>query len=210
MKRLTKHKLAFFITLISILVLIGGVGYFIFSISKLNNVENILRLAGSIILGIVSLILIILSIRFLNKFKKVKLTIVIILMLLIGGLGIFGGYNVDKVYNTLAKVSDTSGYTTYSSSLVTLKDNKAESIKDIGKDSKLGILNDETSYEGYKIPQEVIEKQKLSNETEEFDSYISMIDALLNGEIEYIFLPTNYSVMFGSMEGYEDIGLYAA
>ncbi len=205
MKKLTKHKLAFFITLISILVLIGGVGYFIFSISKLNNVENILRLAGSIILGIVSLILIILSIRFLNKFKKVKLTIVIILMLLIGGLGIFGGYNVDKVYNTLAKVSDTSGYTTYSSSLVTLKDNKAESIKDIGKDSKLGILNDETSYEGYKIPQEVIEKQKLSNETEEFDSYISMIDALLNGEIEYIFLPTNYSVMFGSMEGYTDI-----
>ena len=70
MKKLTKHKLAFFITLISILVLIGGVGYFIFSISKLNNVENILRLAGSIILGIVSLILIILSIRFLNKFKK--------------------------------------------------------------------------------------------------------------------------------------------
>lgn len=205
MKKLTKHKLAFFITLISILVLIGGVGYFIFSISKLNNVENILRLAGSIILGIVSLILIILSIRFLNKFKKVKLTIVIILILLIGGLGIFGGYNVDKVYNTLSKVSDTSGYTTYSSSLVTLKDNKAESIKDIGKDSKLGILNDETSYEGYKIPQEVIEKQKLSNETEEFDSYISMIDALLNGEIEYIFLPTNYSVMFGSMEGYTDI-----
>ena len=205
MKKLTKHKLAFFITFISILVLFGGVGYFIFSISKLNNIEDNLRLFGSIGLGVLSLILFILSLRFLNKYRKIKLTIVIILMLIIGAVSIFAGYNVDKVYNTLAKVSDTSGYVTYSSSLVTLKDNKASSIKDIDSEAKIGILNDKTSYEGYKIPLEVMEKQKISNETEEFDSYIAMIDALLASKIDYIFLPTNYSVMFGSMEGYTDI-----
>lgn len=205
MKKLTKHKVAFILTLISVLVLFGGVGYFILSISKLNNVENGLRLVGSIVLGIISLLLFILSIRFLNKFKKLKLTIVIILMLLIGGVGIFVAYNVDKVYGALAKVSDTSGYTTYSSSLVALKDNDAESIKDIG-DSELGILNDTTSYEGNIIPKEVIKEQKLDNKTKEYDSYISMIDALKDGEIDYIFLPTNYTVMFGSMEGYENIG----
>ncbi len=204
MKKLTKHKVAFILTLISILVLFGGVGYFVLSISKLNNVENNLRLIGSIVLGIISLLLFILSIRFLNKFKKIKLSIVIILMLLIGGVGIFAAYNVDKVYGALSKVSDTSGYTTYSSSLVTLKDNEAESIKDIG-DSELGILNDTTSYEGNIIPEEVIKEQKLNNKTKEYDSYIAMIDALRDGEINYIFLPTNYTVMFGSMEGYEDI-----
>ena len=205
MKKLAKHKFLFVVTLISILVLFGGVGYLIFTISKLNNIENTLRLIGSVVLIIISLLLFVLSIRFLNKYKKVKLIIVIILMLLIGAAGIFGGYNVDKVYNTLAKVSDTSGYTTYSSSLVTLKDNKADSIKDVKEDSKIGILNDKTSYEGYKMPLEIMKKQKLSNETEEYDSYIAMIDALYDGEIEYVFLPTNYSVMFGSMEGYEDI-----
>ena len=204
MKKLTKHKVAFILTLISILVLFGGVGYFVLSISKLSNVENNLRLIGSIVLGIISLLLFILSIRFLNKFKKIKLSIVIILMLLIGGVGIFAAYNVDKVYGALSKVSDTSGYTTYSSSLVTLKDNEAESIKDIG-DSELGILNDTTSYEGNIIPEEVIKEQKLNNKTKEYDSYIAMIDALRDGEINYIFLPTNYTVMFGSMEGYEDI-----
>ena len=204
MKKLTKHKAAFILTLISILVLFGGVGYFVLSISKLSNVENNLRLIGSIVLGIISLLLFILSIRFLNKFKKIKLSIVIILMLLIGGVGIFAAYNVDKVYGALSKVSDTSGYTTYSSSLVTLKDNEAESIKDIG-DSELGILNDTTSYEGNIIPEEVIKEQKLNNKTKEYDSYIAMIDALRDGEINYIFLPTNYTVMFGSMEGYEDI-----
>lgn len=204
MKKLTKHKVAFILTLISILVLFGGVGYFVLSISKLSNVENNLRLIGTIVLGIISLLLFILSIRFLNKFKKIKLSIVIILMLLIGGVGIFAAYNVDKVYGALSKVSDTSGYTTYSSSLVTLKDNEAESIKDIG-DSELGILNDTTSYEGNIIPEEVIKEQKLNNKTKEYDSYIAMIDALRDGEINYIFLPTNYTVMFGSMEGYEDI-----
>ena len=204
MKKLTKHKLLFFVCLISVLVLFGGVGYFIFSISKLNNIENNLRLFGSIGLGILSFVLFILSLRFLGRYKKVKLFIVIILMLLIGGLSVFAGYNVDKVYNTLSKVSDTSGYTTYSTSLVTLKDNKVSSIKDIG-DSEIGILNDKTSYEGYKIPLEVLEKQKLDNKTKEYDSYIALIDALYNEEINYIFLPTNYSVMFGSMEGYEDI-----
>lgn len=204
MKKLTKHKAAFILTLISILVLFGGVGYFIFSISKLNNVENTLRLVGSIVLIVICLLLFVLSIRFLNKYKKLKLAIVIILMLLIGGVGIFGAYNVDKVYGALSKVSDTSGYTTYSSSLVTLKDNDAESIKDIG-DSEIGILNDTTSYEGNIIPEEVIKEQKLNNKTKEYDSYIAMIDALRDGEINYIFLPTNYTVMFGSMEGYEDI-----
>lgn len=205
MKKLTKHKAAFILTLISILVLFGGVGYFIFSISKLNNVENTLRLVGSIVLIVICLLLFVLSIRFLNKYKKLKLAIVIILMLLIGGVGIFGAYNVDRVYSALSKVSDTSGYTTYSSSLVTLKDNDADSIKDIG-DSEIGILNDTTSYEGNIIPKEVIEEQKLDNETKEYSSYIAMIDALNSGEVDYIFLPTNYTVMFGSMGGYEDVG----
>ena len=204
MKKLTKHKAAFILTLISILVLFGGVGYFIFSISKLNNVENTLRLVGSIVLIVICLLLFVLSIRFLNKYKNLKLAIVIILMLLIGGVGIFGAYNVDRVYSALSRVSDTSGYTTYSSSLVTLKDNDAESIKDIG-DSEIGILNDTTSYEGNIIPKEVIEEQKLDNETKEYSSYIAMIDALNSGEVDYIFLPTNYTVMFGSMDGYEDI-----
>ncbi len=205
MKKLARHKFAFILSLISIFVLFGGAGYLIFSISKLNNIENTLRLFGSILLGFICLVLFILNIRFLNKYKKVKLTIVIILMLLIGGVSIFAGYNVDKVYNALSKVSDTSGYTTYSTSLVTLKDNEAKSIKDIDS-SDIGILEDTTSYEGNIIPLEVIKEQKLENKTKEYTSYIAMIDALMAGEINYIFLPTNYDIMFGSMDGYEDIG----
>ena len=50
-----------------------------------------------------------------------------------------------------------------------------------------------------------MKKKDLSNKTQEFESYINMIDALVAGDIDYIFVPTNYAVMFGSMEGYSDI-----
>ena len=48
MKKLTKHKFEFLFTIVGILVLLLGSGYLIFSISKLNNIENNLRLFGSI------------------------------------------------------------------------------------------------------------------------------------------------------------------
>lgn len=204
MKKLTRHKFAFVITLLCTLLLLGSTGYLIYNISLLKDIENVLRLIAVIVLVIIALLLIILGIRFLKKYKKVKLIIVIVIMLIFTGVEGFVGYNISKVYGSIKKVSDNSDYTTYSASLVTLKDNKAESLDDID-DAKLGVLEDETSIEGNIIPKEVIKKKNLTNKTEDYDSYISMIDALKDGKIDYIFLPTNYSIMFGSMEGYEDL-----
>ncbi len=204
MKKLTRHKFAFFITLISILGMGLASGYLIYTLSLLNNIENTLRLIGSVILVILFLVLTILAIRYLNKYKRAKLSVVIIFMILLGLIQGFAGYNIQKVYGALAQVSDTEGYTTYSSSLVTLSSNKATSIDDI-KDSTLGILSDQSSVEGYVIPNEVMKKKNISNKTQEFESYINMIDALVAGDIDYIFVPTNYTVMFGSMDGYSDI-----
>lgn len=203
-RRKKGHKLLLFLTLIGNLILIGGLGYLIYNISLLNNIENELRLIGSIILFVICLILLILSIRFYKKYKRGKLIFIIFLMMLIGlGTG-FIGYNVDKVYSVLDDVSDTSGYKTYSSSLVTLSTNDVSSIDNIG-DEAIGMISDDTSIDGYEIPKEVIKKQNISNEIKDYSNYIEMIDALYAGEVKYIFLPTNYSVMFGSMEGYEDI-----
>ena len=199
-----KHRISLFFTLISNLLLIAGSGYLIYNISLLNNIENDLRLIGSIILGILCLILFLFSVRFYKRHKLIKLTFLAIFMLIIGGVSGFAGYNVDKVYGTLSKISDTSGYTVYSSSVVTLADNKVSSIDEIG-DEEIGIIADDTSIDGYVIPQEIIEKEGLSNKLKEYASFISVIDALYSGEVKYAFLPSNYSVMFGSMEGYTDI-----
>ena len=199
-----KRKVPFIIVFIFILFMLGGSGYLIYQISLLNNIENFLRLSGSILLGIICLILLILSIRFRKRYKTVKLFIVIVLMALIGGASSFGAYNVDRVMDTLSKVSDTTGFKTYSSSLVTLATDSASSIDDI-KGEPIGILSDESSIEGSEIPKEVIKKKSLDNEIKEYSTFIEMIDELYSGNIKYIFLPTNYSVMFGSMDGYTDI-----
>ncbi len=203
-KRKKKHRLSLFFTFVSTLVLIGGAGYLIYTVSLLNNIENNLRLIGSIVLGLICFILFVLAIKTYRKHKNGKLAFIIILMLLIGLGGAFAGYNVNKIYSTLDDVSDTTGYKTYSSSIVTLSTNSVSSISKIG-DEVIGMFNDESSVDGYKIPKEIIEKENLSNEIKEYSNYIEMIDALYKGDIKYAFLPTNYSVMFGSMEGYEDI-----
>ncbi len=204
MKKLTRHKLAFVITLIITLILLGSTAFLIYNVLLLKSIETVLRIMAIVVLCIVNLILVILAIRFLKHFKKIKLIIVLVIMLILTGLAGFVSYNINKVYNSLSKVSDTSDYTTYSASLITLKDNKAENLSDID-DETLGILSDESSIEGNIIPNEVIEKKNLSNKTESYDSYITMIDDLKAGKINFIFVPTNYSIMYASMEGYEDL-----
>ena len=72
MKKLTRHKFAFIITLISTLILLGGTSYLIYNLSLLKDIENLLRLLAVIVLIIIALILVILGIRFLNKYKKPK------------------------------------------------------------------------------------------------------------------------------------------
>ena len=204
MKKLTRHKFAFMITMLVTLGLIAGTGYFIYNLSLLENVEDVLRLGTSIALGVISLLLIIFVFRALKKYKRIRLFFLIIFIIGLTGVELFAGYNVNKVYGTIEKVTKTSGYTTYSSSIVTLKSNKATSISDI-KDEKLAIMEDDSSIEGYVIPNEIIKKNDLENETKSYTSFIAMIDALKKGEINYIFLPTNYPIMFSSMEGYENI-----
>lgn len=204
MKKLTRHKFAFLITFLSIIVMFGATGYLLYNGALLKDIENEIRLAAAIAIGVIALFLFILGIRYLKKWKRIKLVLVILAMLIFSGVQVFAGYNIGKVYGSIEKVTHNTGYTTYSSSLVTLKDNKVESIDKIGNE-KLGVMEDKTSIEGSIIPKEVIKKKKLSNETVEYDSYIAMIDALNKGDIKYIFLPTNYSIMFGSIEGYENL-----
>lgn len=205
MKKLTRHKFAFIITLLTTLLLLGATGYLIYNIYLLKNIEDTLRMIAMGALVFVAILFTFLLIRYLKKYKRLKLFFIILLSLLIVGAEGFASYNIAKVYGSISKVTKTSEYTTYSSSLITLKDNKAEELSDISKTEKLGILEDETSYEGYIIPNEAIKKNNLSNETETYESFIALIDALKEGKINYVFVPTNYTIMYSSIEGYEHL-----
>ncbi|MDD3392331.1 MAG: LCP family protein [Bacilli bacterium] len=202
LKSIIKNKIWFSILLGLLIVLTVSNIYLIKNILLLTGIENIIRLFSYFILFIFEVLFILFAIKILikNKLKSyiIYLFIIIIYTLLIS----FVGYNINKVYSAINNISTSN--TLYSTSIVTLKDNDASNINDIGLKT-IGILNDESSIDGYEIAMEIIEEENLSNTIKYYDGYTDLLDALLNGEIEYIFLPTNYGVMFSNIDSYENI-----
>lgn len=200
--KLTKNKTWFITLLFLLLILLFSSGYLIYSLSLLTGIENFLRTCASIGITLIWFLFLFFSIRTLIKQKKTGFIILIILSILYSGVLYFVASNVDRVINKIGNISTNTS--AYSSSIVTLKENKANELKDIGN-SKIGMMSDTTNIEGNTIPKEIIQKNNLKNEIEEYSDFVSLINALKEEKIEYIFLPTNYSIMFASIEGLSNL-----
>lgn len=203
MKELKKAKGWLVIMILLFLVVTGASVYFIYAISLLNGIENTLRFIVSVVVVMIWLLTLRSYIRSLKKRKiskyipRIILSIIYIVILIV-----IGGF----IIKTYSKVDNlTSSHDLYSTSIVTLKSNKVDSIKDMNN-KKIGRITDETSVEGYTIPNEIIDKNNLKNKIEDYDTYTDLLDALLNEKIDYVFLPTDYVAMFSIIETYAEIG----
>lgn len=109
-------------------------------------------------------------------------------------------------YTYLFLGSFNKSYVTYSTSLVVMSDSKIDKVKDL-KNYSIGILKDKTSPEGYIIPKEVIKENNLEdyNTLKKYNNYSSMIADLYAGDIDAIFISSNYVSMFNSVSTYETI-----
>lgn len=165
---------------------------FLYNIILFNNVENIIR----IIILCISICLTIFfnTILYITHNKKIFTSLSIIFFIYIIILIIIN-YNLNSIYNRINKITKTKDI--YSSSIITLKDNKND---DIFKIDRIGIINDKFSIDGYIIPHNIINDNKLDLELIEYDNYIGMINDLMNKKIDYIFLPTNYKIKFDNIE----------
>jgi polyisoprenyl-teichoic acid--peptidoglycan teichoic acid transferase len=201
-KNISSNKLNLLFVGIFLLMLTLSTIYSLYAISLLTGIENLLRFIISLIVTVAWIAFIYYSYKVLNKnkFKKiVKLAVsIIVYSIIVGSCALV----VDQTYGRLRRISNNS--ISFSSSLVVLKDSKYNSIEDMD-DSKIAMFSDEKSTDGYILPQEIIKNLKLTNEIEYYDNYITMIDALLNGDIEYAFLPTNFEFLFQSINGYENL-----
>lgn len=178
-------------------------GHFLYILSQFSNIENIGRLIVGIIIVLLWIFITFKLIQSLFK-RKIKrylriciLTIIYSTILLV--ISNFASTALSKLGNF------TTNKTTYSASIVALKDNKATDLEGIGN-KKIGMISDKNSVDGYQIPQEIIKENNLKNKIKKYENYPNLIDALLKGDIDYVFLPTNYAVMFQSMEVYKDLG----
>lgn len=202
MKKLTKDKFSFILLIFNILLLAVSIGYFSYALILLENIETPLRIGIIIFFIILSIIIINSIMKNTFKQKKAKIIITSIISIIFSAAIIIIGYNVNKIYSAIANISSTSQ--TYSSSLVTLIDSEMNSIDDI-KGEKIGILNDTESIDGYQIPQEIIKENNLDNEIIEYSNYLDLINALIDEDINVIFLPTNYSILFANIQGLENL-----
>ncbi len=197
-----KKKCRLWLAILSILVILTNL-FAIYNILLLGPVEEAIRY---IVIGVFVVLdlVIIFKVRSKRKHKEKKarlLTFFLILYLLIN-CAISG--LIMYAYGTLSSINRET--VTYSSSLIVASSSEIEDVKDL-KDNTIGILSDKTSPEGNIIPNEVIKENNLKDDNEivKYDDYFTAMADLYAGEVDSIFVPTDYPSMFTSMETYENI-----
>ena len=190
-KKIKYDRILIFISILASL-------YFIRSILLLGPIEPLIRY---ILIGIILTADVLL---FFKVMKRKKHNVLSLVSVLLAVLYIFLGFNINKIYSYIDNINKK--YISYSSSLVAL--NKEDTDIKFIKDKKIGVLNDNTSIEGYILAYELIEENNLENKNElvEYESFNSMLLDLLNEKLDYAFLPTTYVDIFTSTEEFEDIG----
>ena len=200
-----KPKIRIVLFIFFILALLTS-GFAIYEIFLLSSIETLMRY---IVIGILILIdfILFLKIRTVSKKRKKKRSkrIGLITFMLLYSLVCFAvAIVIAYVYGQLDSINKR--FVTYTSDLVVMSDNKAESVNDM-KDYSIGILKDKKSPEGYIIPQEMIKENNLedNNEIKKYDDYSTMLVDLYAGELDAMFITDNYVSMFSNITGYEDI-----
>ena len=188
--------------ILSIIVILTNI-FAIYNILLLGPIEETIRY---IVIGVFVVfdLLIIFKVRSKRKHKdkKVRLLTTLLIFYLLINCAISG--IIMYAYGALSSIN--RDYVTYSSSLVVSSSSEIEDVKDLSNNT-IGILSDETSPEGNIIPNEVIDENNLddNNEIVEYDDYFTAMADLYDGEVDSIFVPTDYPSMFTSMETYKNI-----
>lgn len=172
--------------------------FFVKSLLNLKGIETAIRIIF-IIFFILYLILY-LFINLLNllrrKYKGVVITSIISVIFIV--IFCVGSYYINMIYNNLSNMTDDENLV-YTSLLISLKDTK------FNNDSTLGMINDEAEIEGNILAQKLYSEEKLVNSITEYNDYYSMLKDLYNGDIDAIFVPSNYVTLFNEEEDYQNI-----
>ena len=169
--------------------------YFIYSLLCLVGIETLIRIT---IIFILILLFLCFGIRYLRSYvlKKKRFNIYTIILLIYAVVLIMIGIFIQNTLNTLNNL--TSDKTTYSISLVALSTEDNNNAKNITE--KVGILANTSNINENQIAKEIAEENKISN-LQQYDDYFSLINALKNNEVKYIFLPSNYVLRFQNVDG---------
>ena len=197
--RITKLIIWFVITLIQL----SSIILLSYSLTHYKGIETFYRIYVVIILIYLLIFTSYISLTNIKTQKSKSYIISIILSILFSIIAFVGYYYLNNVYKAVNSYSKSENE--YFSSLVTYN-TKLNDYKDLNK-NKIGIIKDTSDIEGNVLPNEIIDNLKLSknNEIVSYDSTIELLHALKTNKVDAAFFSSNYTDMFYSLEGYENI-----
>lgn len=197
--RITKLIIWFIIALIQL----SSIILLSYSLTHYKGIETFYRIYVVIILIYLLIFTSYISLTNIKTQKSKSYIISIILSILFSIISFTGYYYLNNVYKAVNSYSKSENE--YFSSLVTYN-TKLNDYKDLNK-NKIGIIKDTSDIEGNVLPNEIIDNLKLSknNEIVSYDSTIELLHALKTNKVDAAFFSSNYTDMFYSLEGYENI-----
>lgn len=192
-KRKRKPKIN---NLLILLVIISSC-FLIYHILLLGPIEKNIRYI--IVAGVILINIIFFAMK--NKKTRQMANIMMILFIIIN---VICSYSINKVYGLIDSINKNK--IIYSSSLIALNDSKFNNIDDV-KNTKIGIIDDTMSIDNYIIAKEIIDDEKLDSKNEiiDYNDILAMVSDLYNGNIDLMFISSNYDSMLKEVEGYENI-----
>lgn len=199
-----QKKSSLVIDIFFVLLSIVSSSYLIYGLLTLGPIEKTIRYIIISIICLFNLILVINLFRTKKKKKRIKKSIKRVLLTILIIINVFLGYNLNLITSKIGNMNKK--YVTTSASLVTLKSNEIKDVKKI-KSAKIAVGNDSEDSESFVLPWEIIKEHNLedANEIIEYEDYATMIRDLYSGNVDYIFLPTNYGTIYGQMDEYETL-----
>lgn len=173
-------------------------GLAIYSIYLLAKIETFYRIMFSLLLILILTTLVYSLLESIKRNKNKKLIITSVFSVILVVITTIISLVILQVYGKLDSMNKSE--LTYKTAIISYEDQgKLENIQ--GK--KIGLIEDEEDIEGYILPMEVIDKYKLNgnNEIIKYSDTITLISALANGEVDIIFISSNYKTMFDKVEG---------
>lgn len=190
LKNSNKIMLFFYVTVL--ILYLGSVGVFSYSLIKLAGIETLYRYLAIILLLLFFIWILLGNYNNVIKRKKTKFILSMIISVVISLILLFGSYLINMIYGSIDNLTEDKNVV-YTSYLITLKD------EEISKSSKLGMIKDNSDIEGNVLAKKLIKKYKLKNDIVYYDSYMDLLISMYNNEITGSFVSANYKTLFESV-----------
>lgn len=202
MKNSIVYKIISYIVLVMLLI---SLGFLIYNMSLLGKIETFYRVMGSLLLVLISILLGYSLVEGAKHNKVKKIIISSVISILLSVILFVVSSLIYKAYKELDNMNkDELTYTTIMLS-------KSEAKLDLINGKKIGVISDKEDISNYILPMEVIDKNNLktNNEIVEYSDLVTLMSALINDEVDFIFISNDYKSKFALVEGYtEDTKLY--